>query len=200
MTGGGFCFALPNTQGKRPQNLRLKNPQENYSGAILGQLRFVAERALADAGTDTPGRYTPLDTLQCFRRMLGAHLLTDTEIDRTLKRCRNADAFELRRELREVEFAQSRYDSWEPQYLQGERRYHQIAAQIGKITGNETGVPRSAWETRGLLLEDFTPLAPYETGALKPLRWQDMVRFREALTGRPRREREIPPREAQMTR
>ena len=126
-------------------------PKEDYGTEIFARLRFIAECAFA---TDKPGdhdRYSPLDTPQSFRRMLGLHLWEKDDMDRKLQRCREDYAAKIRRNLRQVEFEQSRYDSWELRYLEYERNYHQILNRIGESVRPAAPAiysPRSPWELR----------------------------------------------------
>lgn len=135
-------------------------PQKDYVAEIFARLRFIAEQAFA---ADKPGNhdcYSPLDTPESFRRMLGVHLWDCDEIVRKLKPCREDYAAKVRNVLRQVEFEQSRYDSWEMLYLECERRYHQILNRIGESTrpvGPAIYSPRSPWELHALI-RDLTEM------------------------------------------
>ena len=171
-------------------------PREDYAAEVLARIGFIAERAIVAAKPGEHDRYSPLDTLCAFRRMLGRHLWENGEIVRKLKRCRSEYAAAVLRSLHQVELEQSRYDSWEMSYLECERRYHQILNRIGEIArpvGQSVYDPRSPWELRqtlriGIVMQDV-PSAPPD----RALRWSGIRRLRQFVAGRAA-ESDLPPR------
>lgn len=157
---------------------------EDYGGEILDRLRFIADRALAAAKPGDHDGYSPLDTLQSFRRMLGAHLWMHEELDRSLKKYVDNYACAIRNELRKVEFEQSRYDNWESHYLYCERRYHQILNRIGEVerpAGPAIYSQRSAWEIRRILRADHPAWSREPADPRRDWRWRDVAAARRLL-------------------
>lgn len=132
-------------------------PGDGYAAEISARIRFIAEKMLAAEKSVGHDHNSPLDSLSAFRRMLGRHLCETNEIVSRLDRYKADYASLVIRELHEVVYEQSQYDSWEMRYLECERRYHQILNQIGEITrpaGTSNEKQRSPWELRGLI-RDF---------------------------------------------
>ncbi|MBO4630636.1 MAG: hypothetical protein J5858_01800 [Lentisphaeria bacterium] len=159
-------------------------PKEDYGTEIFARLRFIAERAFA---TDKPGDhdcYSPLDTPQSFRRMLGLHLWEKDDMDRKLRRCREDYAAKIRRNLRQVEFEQSRYDSWELRYLEYERSYHQILNRIGESVRPATPAiysPRSPWELRTQLKDLMQTRAGTAPAISQKCTWKYSCKLRNVV-------------------
>lgn len=167
--------------------IRLLYPRADYAAEFFDRILFVSERALAAVKPGVQDRYSPLDTLQCFRRILGVHLWDSDEIARKLKRCREEHAEKVRRALRQVEFEQSRYDSWEMLYLECERRYHQILNRIGEVVrpaGPAVYAPRSPWELRGMVRDLLPAGKKSEPAAGLRYTWKYARQLRDAVTRR----------------
>lgn len=126
-------------------------PPVDYVSEVFNRIVFIAERATEAVKPGDHDRFSPLDSMSAFRRILGRHLWGKDEIAGKLKRCREDYAAKIRRDLHQVEFEQSRYDSWEMRYLECERNYHQILNRIGEATRPATPSiysPCSPWELR----------------------------------------------------
>ena len=158
-------------------------PREDYATEIFARIRFIAEKMLAAEKSGVHDHNSPLDTLSVFRRMLGRHLWENDETVRRLKCCRDDYASLVIRKLHEVEYEQSRYDSWEMRYLECERRYHQILNQIGEITrpaGTSISKSCSPWKLRTVVRN----LAETKKTAIQTdqteINWKKIQQFRNA--------------------
>ena len=163
-------------------------PQGDYAAEILARIGFIAECALVAAKPGEHDRYSPLDTLCAFRRMLGRHLWENGEIVRKLKRCRSDYAAAVVRSLHKVELEQSRYDSWEMSYLECERRYHQILNRIGEISrpaGRSVYDPRSPWELRQIVRIGITAREERPVQPDRVPRWSGIRHLRQLVSKRP---------------
>ena len=163
--------------------ISLLYPRENHAAEIFGRIVFIAERALVAVKPGDHDRYSPLDSMRAFRRMLGRHLWESEEMLGTLKQYRKEYAVAVLHKLREVEFEQSRYDSWETSYLECERRYHQILNRIGEIERPSAPIcnPRSAWELRAQV-KDWAELhlSPIQTSPME-YSWRFCQQLRNAV-------------------
>ena len=162
-------------------------PEGDYAAEIFARLRFIAERAFAADKPEDVDRYSPLDTPQSFRRMLGLHLWSKDEIDRKLKRCREDYAAKVRRALRQAEFEQSRYESWEMLYLECERSYHQILNRIGesaRLPVQAIYSPRSPWELRALVRDLTQTEQEFDPAVKQGYTWKCFRLFRDGIASR----------------
>lgn len=196
--GGTALLDADEVKSLTAEMIGILYPREDYAAEVFARIGFIAERALVAAKPGEHNRYSPLDTLCAFRRMLGRHLWENGEIARKLKRCRSEYAAAVLRSLHQVELEQSRYDSWEMSYLECERRYHQILNRIGEIArpvGSSIYDPRSPWELRqtlriGIITQDVRSASPDCA-----LHWNGIMRLRQLVAGRAA-ETDLPPRES----
>lgn len=162
-------------------------PPVDYVTEVFNRIVFIAERATETVKPGDHDRFSPLDTMSVFRRMLGCHLWGKDEIAGKLKRCREDYAAKIRRDLHHVEFEQSRYDRWEMRYLECERRYHQILNQIGESVRPAAPAiysPRSPWELRTLVKELPESLRPPVRTSPYQYKWTDYLRLRKVMSGK----------------
>ena len=159
-------------------------PQEDYVSEIFSRIVFIAEWTTKAVKLGDHDRFSPLDTMNEFRRMLGRHLMGKDEIAGKLKRCREDYAAKIRRELHQVELEQSRYDSWEMRYLECERNYQQILNRIGKATRPAIPAiysPRSPWELRMRLHANSFNHLQTQDDLYKFFSWSKVDVFRDVV-------------------
>ena len=134
-------------------------PGKDCADEINTRLNYIAKRAFDAAWSRNSDSYSPMDSVDSFRRMLAFQVEQTVEAKRVLlkKAHRNDTVVSLQTQLLEIAYDLSRYQPDQREYRQFERLHDSALSVLKEIGTNAPRNPQpqfmssSAWEIRAAL-------------------------------------------------
>ena len=182
---------LENTQPIVKGFLSVLFPGEDYADEINSRLNYIAKRAFDSAWSRNSDSFSPMDSVDSFRRMLSFHLEQTSDLNRIFGKTShgNDTVSSIRIQLLEIVYDLSRYQPDQREYRQFER-LHDSALGVLKEIGRNTAPdvqPQfmfgSAWEIRAAL-KDHVRLTEADSSdqRINPT-WDTICSMKNALCG-----------------
>ena len=173
---------LENTQPLVTGFLSVLFPDKDYADEVNSRLNYIAKRAFDAAWSKNSDPYSPMDSVDSFRRMLAFHLEQTSDINRVLvgKSPGNNMASSMQPQLLEIEFDLSRYQPDQKEYKQCTRLHDSALAvlkEIGRNTARDAQPQvkfNSAWEIRAALKDHVQMTNRVPTVGKANLSWKDI--------------------------
>ena len=164
-------------------------PGKDYADEINTRLNYIAKRAFDAAWSRNADSYSPMDSVDSFRRMLAFHLEQTSDVNRSFgkKSHGNNRDSSIHVQLLEIVYDISRYQPDQREYKQFERLHDSALGVLKEIGRN---APRdaqpqfmsgSAWEIRAAL-RDHVQLTSRDYSLWKPNpTWKEIHGLMEAF-------------------
>ena len=145
---------LENTQPIVKGFLSVLFPGEDYADEINSRLNYIAKRAFDSAWSRNPDSFSPMDSVDSFRRMLSFHLEQTSDLNRIFGKTShgNDTVSSIRIQLLEIVYDLSRYQPDQREYRQFERLHDSALGVLHQVTAG--GIRQHP----DLLFQLFTPV------------------------------------------
>ena len=192
---------LENTQPIVKGFLSVLFPGEDYADEINSRLNYIAKRAFDSAWSRNSESFSPMDSVDSFRRMLSFHLEQTSDLNRIFGKTShgNDTVSSIRIQLLEIVYDLSRYQPDQREYRQFERLHDSALGVLKEISRNTAPDVQpqfmfgSAWEIRAALKDHVQLTNRVQTVGKANLNWKDIHSLLNAYreNNRTRREREL---------